>query len=166
MSTFGHNNVHPLESKGKPTGENYLLLSLLREEGSRESEEFHAQVFGKYCCQPLGKPTGVWCNPPYGKDQPKGRKAPNWLEKALSCYENGEIEAAILLLNRTGAAWYKQQRRRVTAICEVHRRIPFIDATGKQQSSPRHYNDLLYLGKEVEKFKSIFEIVGEVCALA
>jgi hypothetical protein len=108
----------------------------------------------------------VWCNPPYGKEQPKGRKAPNWLEKALSCYENSEIEAAILLLNRTGAVWYKQQLRRVTAICEVHRRIPFIDAIGKQQSSPRYYNYLLYLGKEVEKFKTIFEIVGEVRALA
>jgi hypothetical protein len=104
----------------------------------------------------------VWCNPPYGKDQPKGRKAPDWLKKALSCYESGEIEAAILLLNRTGAAWYKQQLRRVTAICEVHKRIPFIDATGKQQPSPRYYNDFLYLGKEVEKFQTIFKAKGEV----
>jgi hypothetical protein len=40
----------------------------------------------------------VWCNPPYGKEQLQGRKTPDWLEKALSCYENEQIEAAILLI--------------------------------------------------------------------
>ncbi len=76
----------------------------------------------------------VWCNPPYGKDQPKGRKAPDWLEKALSCYESGEIEAAILLLNRTGAAWYREKKKRASAICEVWKRIHFLDATGTPES--------------------------------
>jgi hypothetical protein len=37
-----------------------------------------------------------------------------------------------------------------------------MDATGKQQPSPRYYNDFLYLGKEVEKFKANFKTVGEV----
>jgi hypothetical protein len=39
-----------LENKGKPTGENYLLLSLLRKEGSRESEEFDTGIFGEHSC--------------------------------------------------------------------------------------------------------------------
>ena len=104
----------------------------------------------------------VWCNPPYGKEQPKGRKAPDWLKKVLSCYENGEIAAAILLLNRTGAAWYRQQLKRVTAMCEVRTRIAFLDANGSKQSSPRYYNDFLYLGKNVQRFKQVFEKIGDV----
>ena len=104
----------------------------------------------------------VWCNPPYGKNQPKGRKAPDWLEKALSCYENGEIEGAILLFNRGEAGRYKQQLKRVNAICEVNKRITFLDARGHKQNSPRHHNDFLYLGKDVERFKQVFRAIGDV----
>jgi hypothetical protein len=107
----------------------------------------------------------VWCNPPYGKNQPKGRKAPDWLEKALSCYENGEIEAAILLFNRSEAVRYKQQLKRVMAICEVHRRISFLNAKGDKQSSPRYNNDFLYLGKDVGQFKQVFKEIGDVTEL-
>jgi hypothetical protein len=107
----------------------------------------------------------VWCNPPYGKNQPKGRKAPDWLEKALFCYENGQIEAAILLFNRGEGGWYKQQLKRVNAICEVNKRIAFLDARGHKQNSPRHHNDFLYLGKDVERFKQVFRVIGDVTDL-
>ena len=104
----------------------------------------------------------VWCNPPYGKEQPLGRKAPDWLEKALSCYENREIQAAILLLNRTGAAWYREKKKRASAICEVWKRIPFLDATGTPQKAPRYHNDFWYLGPHPEKFAAVFSSIGEV----
>ncbi len=98
----------------------------------------------------------VWCNPPYG------RQVNKWLEKAIASYKSGEVEAVILLLNRTGAAWYKQLKKKVTAICEVNTRIVFLDAAGKKQSSPRYYNDFLYLGNAVKQFKQVFEAIGEV----
>src|SRR4028118_1054283 len=91
-----------------------------------------------------------WCNPPYG------RRVNQWLEKALLSYQTGEIEAAILLLNRTGAAWYSRLKKRVSAVCEVQRRIAFIDESGQPQKSPRYYNDFLYLGRNVKTFKRVF----------
>jgi hypothetical protein len=60
------------------------------------------------------------------------------------------------LLNRTGAAWYSKLKKRVSAVCEVQRRIAFIDENGQQQKSPRYYNDFLYLGRDVKTFKQVF----------
>ena len=102
----------------------------------------------------------VWCNPPYG------RQVNKWLEKAIASYESGDVEAAILLLNRTGAAWYRQLKKKVNAVCEVDTRIAFLDANGHKQSSPRYYNNFLYLGKDVERFKQVFQVVGDVTELA
>jgi hypothetical protein len=50
----------------------------------------------------------------------------------------------------------------VTAICEVEKRIAFLDATGKRQKSPRYYNDFLYLGSNVELFAKNYADLGEV----
>ena len=104
----------------------------------------------------------IWCNPPYGKTQPKGREAKDWLSKAITSYQSGDVDAAILLLNRTGAVWYRNLRKQVTAFCEVDERIAFLDATGKQQGSPRYHNDFLYLGQKADRFKEIFSEIGEV----
>jgi hypothetical protein len=97
----------------------------------------------------------VWCNPPYG------RQVNKWLEKALASYQDEKAEAIILLLNRTGASWYKHLLRQVTAVCEVDKRIAFIDANGHRQSSPRYYNDFVYLGKDVETFSRVFGEIGD-----
>jgi len=98
----------------------------------------------------------VFCNPPYG------RSVEEWLNKAIAGYQWGDISACIMLLNRTGAAWYKKRKREVTAICEVDRRIAFLDESGKLQSSPRYYNDFIYLGKRPDKFESVFSAIGDV----
>lgn len=98
----------------------------------------------------------IWCNPPYG------RQVHAWLEKGLDGYQLGTIDCAIFLLNRTGAAWYKTLTRQVTAICEVERRISFLDATGTPQGSPRYYNDFIYLGRDPKRFKQVYSVVGDV----
>lgn len=98
----------------------------------------------------------VWCNPPYG------RAVNLWLEKASTEYQSGNTQETILLLNRTGAAWYKKLKKEVTAICEAEKRIAFLDATGKRQKSPPHYNDFLYLGSNVELFEQKYAELGEV----
>jgi hypothetical protein len=101
----------------------------------------------------------VYCNPPYG------RSVEDWLEVGLDWYEDGNVKSAVFLLNRTGAAWYKQAIKQVSAICEVHKRIAFIDENGQRQSSPRYYNDFLYLGKDVEKFVEVFSAIGDVTVM-
>jgi hypothetical protein len=101
----------------------------------------------------------VHVNPPYGRDVEK------WLSIEVDAYRNGQTECAILLLNRTGAAWYKARTKEVTAICEVYKRIAFIDENGQRQSSPRYYNDFLYLGKDVEKFVEVFSAIGDVTVM-
>jgi phage N-6-adenine-methyltransferase len=98
----------------------------------------------------------VWCNPPYG------RTVNLWLEKAIAQYQSGNTQEAILLLNRTGATWYTELKKNVSAICEAKKRIAFLDATGKRQKSPRYYNDFLYLGSNVELFSKKYTGLGEV----
>jgi hypothetical protein len=103
----------------------------------------------------------VWCNPPYGSPEVR-LLARKFLFEAIACYQSQTISSAILLLNRTGAKWYKHCVSQVSAICEVEKRIAFIDEYGVKQNSPRYYNDFLYLGRDIDKFKSIFSAIGEV----
>jgi hypothetical protein len=89
-----------------------------------------------------------------------------WLCQILGGYQDDKlIKSAVILLNRTGAAWYKSIIKEFAAICEVHKRIAFIDENGQRQSSPRYYNDFLYLGKDVEKFVEVFSAIGDVTVM-
>jgi hypothetical protein len=67
-----------------------------------------------------------------------------------------------VLLNRSGASWYRQLKKKVAAVCEVDKRIAFLDATGFPQGLPRYNNDFLYLGQNVELFQEVFKPLGEV----
>ena len=98
----------------------------------------------------------VWCNPPYG------RQVRKWLGKALASYEAKEMKSAIMLLNRSEADWYKESLQKIDAICEVKKRIAFLNASGQKQPSPRYHNDFLYIGRNVKKFKQEFESLGEL----
>ena len=97
----------------------------------------------------------TYCNPPYG------RMARLFLLKGLDHYRDGDIPAAIFLVNRTGAEWYLDARKEFAAICEVRKRIEFVDTSLVVQSRPRYYSDILYLGSDVERFKNEFEKYGE-----
>ncbi|MGI2909271.1 DNA N-6-adenine-methyltransferase [Tolypothrix sp. VBCCA 56010] len=112
--------------------------------------------------QPWGG--AVYLNPPYESSEVRllGRK---FLEKAIAEYQVGTITAAVILLNRTGAQWYKQLQEQVTAVCEVYKRIAFISENGAVQQSPRYYNDFLYLGTEPERFRDVFGKIGKVQVL-
>ena len=99
----------------------------------------------------------VWINPPYGIKYPK-----LFLKKAIESHESGEIQQAIVLLNRTGAAWYRELLGHCSAICEVKKRIAFLSPEEVQEKSPRYYNDFLYLGDRVAEFKKVFGVIGNV----
>lgn len=95
----------------------------------------------------------VWCNPPYGNLTQK------FIRKAL---DSPEIDQCIFLVNRTGAAWYLDLLDCFAARCQVRKRISFIDQNGIQQSSPRYYNDFLYLGPNKCRFSEVFSSIGKV----
>lgn len=96
----------------------------------------------------------VWCNPPYTEDGVNLTKL--FLERGLQAYRAGTVEAAIFLVNRTGARWYSRILDEADAHIEIQDRIAFIDAQGRQQKSPRYYNDFLYLGGQPDRFKAAF----------
>jgi hypothetical protein len=103
----------------------------------------------------------VYLNPPYGSPEVRllGR---TFSEKAIAEYQAGTITAAIILLNRTGAQWYKHLQEQVTAVCEVYKRIAFLSERGEVQQSPRYYNDFLYLGPKPATFRDVFGKIGKV----
>jgi hypothetical protein len=98
----------------------------------------------------------VWCNPPYGKFSKL------FMERALEFYQSGQVTDCIFLVNRTGAAWYIDLTQQFTAVCQVRKRISFWTPEGKPEGSPRYYNDFLYLGPSLKKFKKVFSEVGKV----
>ena len=103
----------------------------------------------------------IYCNPPYGSEEVR-LMARRFLLHGIEKYQASTIDSAIFLLNRTGAEWYRHALQNVCAICEVHKRIPFIDAEGKPQRGSRNYNDFLYLGAEKELFAHLFGAVGTI----
>ena len=99
--------------------------------------------------------TTLFCNPPYGK-----------LTKPFlyKCISSPHVEEAIFLVNRTGAAWYVDMFDQCywTSICNVKKRIAFVDENGIVQPSPRYYNDILYHGIYNELFEKTFSVIGNV----
>lgn len=100
----------------------------------------------------------VWCNPPYGQWTKK------FLSKGLEEYQSGNLEQAIFLVNRTGAAWYQDLIENFDAVCQVRKRISFYTPEGKPEGSPRYYNDFLYLGSKSDLFIKVFAEIGRASA--
>jgi len=98
----------------------------------------------------------VWCNPPYGKFSRL------FIERGLQFYKTGDVPQCIFMVNRTGAAWYVDLADQFDALCQVRKRISFLNPEGKVEGSPRYHNDILYLGPNVEKFVAVFSPVGRL----
>ena len=98
----------------------------------------------------------VWCNPPYNKFTKM------FVCRGLELYQAKEVESCIFLINRTGAHWFTDMVDQFDAICAVRKRISFLNPLGELEGQPRYYNDFLYLGKDVKKFKKIFSEVGRI----
>ena len=98
----------------------------------------------------------VWLNPPYGG------QVRLWIEKMIEEYEHDHLEQGILLVKpAVGSSWYQLLSSRFPR-CEPHKRIRFIDETGKQQDSPVHGNVFFYLGENLRRFKDVFSQIGTV----
>ena len=98
----------------------------------------------------------VWLNPPYGN------QTHLWTEKTIKSYQSGEVEQAIVLVRPAPGSFWYQELSGLFPCCIPHKRIRFIDQTGRQQASPVHGNYFFYMGKNISQFQQIFSLVGVV----
>jgi DNA N-6-adenine-methyltransferase (Dam) len=91
----------------------------------------------------------IWCNPPYGGLTGK------FTGRIIDAYEDGDIEAAILLVNAHGTdtSWF--QRLWDYHLCFTDHRIAFISSDGEQQANTAG-SVFAYLGDRSEAFKAEF----------
>lgn len=104
----------------------------------------------------------VWLNPPYGKRNQKQRVygATAWILKALSEFDMGHIEQAVLLVRVSGSQGVRALEARFPR-CSVGR-LAFIPAEAKSEDRPGHDSLFFYLGPHLERFRSVFSKVGTV----
>ncbi len=102
----------------------------------------------------------VFCNPPYGNEPRK------WLAETIRLYQLGQIDGAIFLINRSGSRWFRNIKKDLSAVCQVHDRIKFINQFGEVAGSPMYDNDFLCIGESiVDAFAELFSGIGDVTVL-
>jgi ParB family chromosome partitioning protein len=98
----------------------------------------------------------VWLNPPYGKDL-IGHFAAKVVE------ESQRFEQAVILINNaTDTAWFHEIASIASAVCLIRGRIKFLDKSGKPANTPVQGQVAIYVGKNVEAFRSMFSSFGLV----
>lgn len=98
----------------------------------------------------------VWLNPPYSKEL-IGLFAAKVVEESM------RFEQAIVLVNNaTDTAWFQQLASVASAICFLRGRVKFLDKTGKPANTPVQGQAMLYVGRNVEHFRSRFSAFGFV----
>jgi ParB family chromosome partitioning protein len=99
----------------------------------------------------------VWMNPPYA--QPL---CAQFCERVSSAYDNGEIEAAIVLVNNaTETKWFQRMLKSATAVCFPEGRIRFHSPEG-EKGAPLQGQALVYFGECIDMFRKQFEEFGKV----
>jgi phage N-6-adenine-methyltransferase len=99
----------------------------------------------------------VWMNPPYA-----GELIGQFTSKLMQHYDEGKIEAAIVLVNNaTETKWFQEMAQEASAVCFPRGRVRFLDPNG-QPGAPLQGQALLYIGDNVEGFKDAFSQFGVV----
>jgi ParB family chromosome partitioning protein len=98
----------------------------------------------------------VWLNPPYSKEV-----IGQFATKIVA--ESGRIQQAIVLVNNaTDTAWFHELASVASAVCFLRGRVKFLDQTGKPANTPVQGQAVLYVGPNVEHFRSRFSTFGLV----
>ena len=98
----------------------------------------------------------VWLNPPYSKDL-----IGQFAAKVVA--ESGRMRQAIVLVNNaTDTAWFHELASVASAVCFLRGRVKFLDRTGKPANTPVQGQAVLYVGPDVERFRSRFSAFGFV----
>lgn len=103
----------------------------------------------------------VFVNPPYGKTDDGKSLAGEFCNKAVREYENGNIDACIILVNSLHSQAWQAPLYKHT-VCFVDHRIQFVSGDGDQNKNPTFQNIFVYLGKNDEAFASAFQRFGYV----
>ncbi|SRR6266568_2332550 len=103
----------------------------------------------------------VWLNPPYGKDDRRGKSNQEmWSHRLIAQYQAGITTEAVLLVNAvTGNAWFQPLWN--YPICFTNHRIRFYNAQ-VEAGQPTHSNVLVYFGKNEQKFLETFRKFGRI----
>jgi len=98
----------------------------------------------------------VFLNPPYG------RGISCWTEKLISCYDNGEIVAAIAVLPAaTSSRWFQPLFR--FPIAFPSKRLAFVDPTGLPGKGGNPGSSaVVYLGTDTPAFRDHFSSFGAI----
>jgi hypothetical protein len=98
----------------------------------------------------------VWLNPPYG-----GTVGPVFAARLITEYEDGEVTAAIALLNSTCVTngWFRPFWDYL--LCFHYGRIAFGAGTD-ERTGPTHGNVFAYLGADPGRFDKVFSEFGAV----
>lgn len=99
----------------------------------------------------------VWMNPPYSSDL-----IGQFISKLIQHYDEGKIEAAIVLVNNaTETKWFQELAHESAAVCFPRGRVRFLDPNG-QPGTPLQGQALLYIGDNIEGFTASFLQFGVV----
>jgi phage N-6-adenine-methyltransferase len=98
----------------------------------------------------------VWLNPPYGGE------ARLFVERLIKEYQVGNVTMAMLLVNShpTETKWFQQLFD--YTVCFIAGRIDFGGPSRAVASTSTHGSAIVYLGKEVDKFRHEFSKFGAV----
>jgi DNA N-6-adenine-methyltransferase (Dam) len=103
----------------------------------------------------------VFMNPPYGTTRDGESLAGVFCNKAIEEYENGNVEACIILVNSVHSQSWQAPLYKHT-VCLVDHRIAFISDDGEPNKNPTFQNIFVYLGEDIEKFAGTFSTFGYV----
>jgi ParB family chromosome partitioning protein len=103
----------------------------------------------------------VFFNPPHNRRTTTGP----WVQKLLSEYRAGNISEAIMLVDAaTETRWFSVLYN--FPMCFVEGRISFLNGEGKPAGSPIGGSVFVYLGKQQDKFSTVFQRFGKVLFLS
>jgi ParB family chromosome partitioning protein len=102
----------------------------------------------------------VWLNPPFGRTGKNESSQEIWSCKLIAEHEKGNVREATLLVNAvTETGWF--QRLWDYPICFVRGRVKF-HTPNSRVGGPTCGSVLVYFGPQRDRFKELFQPLGQV----
>lgn len=103
----------------------------------------------------------VWLNPPYGKEGNESNQE-IWSQHLIDEYVAGNVSEAVLLVKAAlGYNWFENLWW-VWPTCFARERLSFIRSNGSNEGKSKQGTAFLYLGKNTDRFVSVFRQFGRV----
>lgn len=97
----------------------------------------------------------VWLNPPFSD-------TPAWVARLEREYLQGEVTAALLLVNSApGYVWWEDLWRR-WPVCMLRERLRFVKADGIPGGQAKKGQTVAYFGQDIRAFIDVFAPVGRI----